>query len=301
MNVLVTGTSGHVGGAIAAHLVGSGWEVVGLSRRRSAVKGLAQHIQADLAAPSFVEGVRSALPHCDLIVHAAAALDRELTAPALSMTNCVGMQNVLALAKKWQVKNVVYLSGVAVVGTPRILPITEDHPAAPPTAYLASKLYGEHLLSIARRAGLVGSILRLTAPVGPGMQPNRILSVFVRNARTSKPLILAGQGSRRQNYVDMRDAAIAVEQCLRGGVEGLYNIGGAESISNLGLAYACVQTLGSSSPITFSGETDVEENITWDISIARAAKCFGYVPRYDIAASIRAVDSAQSERRSTVV
>lgn len=296
MKVLVTGASGHVGGAIAAHLIQNGWEVVGLSRQASSVAGLVGQIQADLRAPSFVEEVTTAVPACDAIVHTAAALDKDPAAAAISLTNCLGMQHMLALAQRWRVKGFVYTSSVPVIGMPQSLPVTEDHPVNPPTAYHASKVYGEYLLGVARRDGLSGAILRLTSPVGPGMPSSRIFSVFVTRARANAPLSLMGRGTRRQNYVDVRDVAMAVEQCLRQRVDGLFNIAGASSISNYELAQACVETLVSSSPITFTGQADPEEGIAWEVSIARAAERFGYAPRYAIEASIRAVSADDAAR-----
>ncbi|NQT94805.1 MAG: NAD(P)-dependent oxidoreductase [Lentisphaerae bacterium] len=289
MRVLVTGNSGHVGGAIATHLANNGWEVVGLSRTFGKVKGLAQQVQADISSPSFVEHVSSATSPCAAIVHAAAVLDKDLYAPAISLTNSLGSQQMLELAQMWGMQSFVYISSIGVIGIPQQLPITEEHPTNPPTAYHAAKLYGEHLTEIARRNGLTAAILRLTSPVGPGMPDNRILSVFVRRALANEPLQLTGQGSRRQNYVDVRDVALAVEHCLQHRVAGLSNIGGRYSISNRDLAQLSVRLLGSSSPITSTGQSDPEEGIVWEVSIAKAAKCFGYDPQHSIEESIRAV------------
>lgn len=289
MKVLVTGTSGHVGGAIAGHLVNSGWDVVGLSRGLSKVQGLAQQIQADIGSLSFIEEVSAATLPCSAIVHAAAALDKDLYAPAISLTNCLGTQQLLKLAALWSVSSFIYISGVPVIGVPQQLPITEEHPVSPPTAYHASKFYGECLTELARRQGLKGASLRLTSPVGPGMPGNRILSVFVRKALTNEPLQLAGQGTRRQNYVDVRDVSLAVEHCLQQGVTGLFNIGGRHSISNHELAQACVRILESSSAVTFTSQVDPEEGVNWEVSQMKAAQHFGYDPQYGIEDSIRAI------------
>ena len=289
MRVLVTGSSGHVGGAIATHLVNKGWEVVGLSRTPGRVKGLVQYVQADIGCSLFVGQVSSATLPCPAIVHAAAALDKDLYAPAISLTNCLGTQQVLRLAQMWGVNSFVYISSVPVIGIPQQLPITEEHPTRPLTAYHASKLYGEYLVRVAQRSGLAGTILRLTSPVGPGMPGNRILSVFVKRALSNDPLQLVGEGTRRQNYVDVRDVSQAVERCIRGRMKGLFNIGGDYTVSNYELAQLCVHVLGSSSPITFTGEPDPEEGIAWEVSIDKAVQCFDYDPQYPIEESIRAV------------
>jgi UDP-glucose 4-epimerase len=286
MRVLVTGSSGRVGSAIGAHLIGAGWDVVGLSRTPSRVQGLAQQVLADISRPSLVDQVVSATSPCAAIVHAAAVLDKDLYAPAVSLTNCLGIQQVLQLAQRWDVNAFVFLSGVPVIGTPRQFPITEEHPTHPLTAYHAAKLYGEQLVAIARRGGLSASVLRLTSPVGAKMPDGHILSVFVKRALANEPLQLVGRGTRRQNYVDVRDVAWAVERCLRERMETLFNIAGKDSISNRDLAQLCVRTLGSLSPVTFAGEPDPEEEIAWDVSIAKASEHFGYTPQYSIEESI---------------
>ncbi len=289
MRVLVTGSTGHVGGAIAAHLAARGWHVVGLDRTMRAGNNLVQQVQADLGSPALVEQVLSATAPCAAIVHAAAALDKDLYAPAVCLTNCLGTQQMLHLAQRWLVQSFVYISGVHVIGRPLHLPVTEDHPTAPPTAYHATKLFGEHLTRLAGQDGLAATTLRLTSPVGPGMADHRIVPVFVQRARANEPLQLAGQGRRQQNYVDVRDVAAAVETCLHQCPTGLFNIAGRATTSNLELAQACIRVLKSASEIQFTGQPDPQEDIRWDVSIAKAAEQLEYQPHYGIEPSILAV------------
>jgi UDP-glucose 4-epimerase len=291
MRVLVTGAAGHVGGAIAAHLVGLGWQVIGLDYNRPpGVAGLTAQIQADISATVFVDTVAAAIEPCAAIVHAAALIGKGLYEPAITLTNCLGTQQVLKLAELWACQRFVYTSSVPVIGTPRHLPITEAHPVDPPTAYHASKLYGEYLVDLASREGLAGASLRLTSPVGPGMPGNRILLVFVRRALAGEPLQLAGQGTRQQNYVDVRDVAQAVTRCLDGeAVRGVFNIAGKTSISNHALAQTCLDVLASSSVIEWTGQPDPSDDVVWDVSIEKAAHAFGYDPQYSVEDSIRAV------------
>jgi UDP-glucose 4-epimerase len=195
----------------------------------------------------------------------------------------------LKLARIWDVNSFVYISSIGVIGIPRQLPITEEHPADPPTAYHASKVFGEQLAKLAGRQGLTNAILRLSSPVGPGMAPNRILSVFVRRALAKLPLQLAGHGTRRQNYVDVRDVAAAVELCLQKRVTGTFNIAGKDSVSNRELAEICIRTLASPSAIIHTGRPDPEEGVVWEVSIAKAKETFGYQPCYGIEESIRSV------------
>ena len=289
MRVLVTGSSGHVGNAVATHLTKAGLEVVGLSRRPGDPAASIEHVQADIGSETVADRLSRQIRPCHGVVHAAASLEREPDAAAVPLTNCLGTQQMLKLASLWDARSFVYISGIAVIGSPRYHPITEDHPTDPPTAYHASKLFGEHLVRLATSKELAAASLQLTAPVGLGTPGGRILPVFVRRALANEPLRIAGCGTRRQNYVDVRDVATAVELCLRKSVAGLFHIASNESISNLDLARTCIRVLNSASVIEFSGEPDAEEGIVWDVSIARAAERFGYRPQFTIEDSIRSL------------
>lgn len=292
MKVLLTGITGLVGGSVARHLRSAGHEVIGLSRR-SAGDSHAQCVQADLGAEGFLEEVVRASPPCDQIVHAAACLDKGLTLPAISIVNCLGIQQIAALSVRWGNAPVIYISSLYVIGTPRAVPIDEQHPAAPTTSYHASKLFGEHIMAAASKAGVPTTSLRLTAPVGPAMPPNRILPTFVRRAMAGLPIELAGQGTRRQDYVDVGDVAAAVAQCLSRPLMGeVLNIGSGKSVSNLELARSCIEVCRSNSDIRFSGRVDAEEGLVWEVSIGRAAKLIDYTPSYSLRDTITSLVEA---------
>jgi len=288
MRVLVTGASGHVGGAIAAHFVAAGASVVGLSRGPHAGFPATAWVQCDLAAPGAADAVGNGVAPCDVVVHAAAALDKDLFADAVVPANCFGTQQMLKLAAGWK-SFFVYISGVPVIGRPTTLPVTEDHATHPPTAYHAAKLFGEHLTAIAASGGAGVSALRLTSPVGPGLPAHRILSVFVAQALSGGPIELSGQGTRRQDYVDVRDVAIAVEQCAARRATGTFNVASGHAVSNRELAERCISSLGSTSTIRLNGREDPEDDWIWDVSIDRAREAFDYRPRYSIEDSIRSV------------
>jgi len=295
MTILLTGATGQVGRAIAVHLAARGHEVIGQSRRLSTVPGMAHHIEATLGSPDAVERIRDAVPPCDAIVHAAASLSHSLHDPALSLANCLGTQQIVKLADIWGTRHLIYISGVTVIGSPWQHPITEEHPAKPLTAYHASKLYGEHLVRLAATNERHTVSLRLTSPAGPGTPENRILAVLVRSALANQLIQLLGRGTRRQNYVDVRDVAGAVDDCLKGQASGLYNIASAETISNYDLARLCIEELSSFSTLEFAGKPDAEEGVVWDVSIAKARQDLLYSPRFGIRDSIQAI--ANEHRR----
>jgi nucleoside-diphosphate-sugar epimerase len=294
MRVLLTGASGYVGNAIATRLCGANIEVFGVSRRPSLTTPPQLQGSFDLTVPGVSAKIARGVPPCDIIVHAAASLEKNIYDTSITLTNCLGTQEILTVASLWK-SFFVYISSVPVIGMPHELPITEDHPVSPQTAYHASKLFGEHLVRLADREGAAGAILRLTSPVGPGMPQTRIFSVFVRQAMARQTIKLTGKGSRRQDYLDARDIAMAVEQCLVKRASGTYNVASGRAISNHELAQTCKSVLGSDSPIEFDGRSDPQEGWVWDVSIARARQSFGFEPRFSLEDSIRdlAVDYAR--------
>jgi nucleoside-diphosphate-sugar epimerase len=119
---------------------------------------------------------------------------------------------------------------------------------------------------------------------------------MIENALSDRPLVLYGEGSRRQNYVDVRDIASAIEKCISTRQGGIFNIGGMSSISNKELAETCIRCLGSQSVIEYAGKPDPEEGINWEVSIAKARKLIGYEPALSIEDSILGIAAVTSRQ-----
>lgn len=290
MRVLLTGATGFVGQALAAHLLAQGHEVVGAHASPKPVpsRGGFEDVLLDIGNAAEVAALASQVTPCDAIVHAAASLDMNLFAPNVPHANCAGVQNMLGLASRWR-SRFVFISSLPVIGAPQVLPITEAHPVLPLTAYHASKWFGEQLVHLAQAQGVKGVSLRLTAPVGPGMPRGRLLPVLLSLAARHEPLVLSGAGTRKQNYIDVRDIAGAVERCLERDVVGVFNIASADCIANLALAERCIARCQSTSKIVFNGRDDPEEGWTWDVAIDKARRELGFVPRFDIDDAVTAV------------
>lgn len=282
MRVLITGINGHIGSTVAKYLIENGYEVVGVGRSKCLIDEVSEYIIGDISDINLRKKLVTAIKPCSAIVHAAALLNKNLNDAMISLTNCLGTQQILSLALDWKCKSLVYVSGVQVIGIPKQKIITEKHPVNPLTAYHASKLYGEHLMEIAQKNGLNAVSLRVTSPVGVGMSQNRILPIFVSKAIKGESITLLGEGTRYQNYVDARDVALAIEICIKSMKSGLFNIGGKTGISNVLLAEKCISILNSTSKILFSDNIDLEEGIIWNVSIKKSERELKYKPKYSI-------------------
>lgn len=286
MRVLLTGGSGFVGEWIADRLLQEGCQVVAIGRRPPKLRSASlEFLHADLSKSGIFQLLRS-LSRFDAVVHAAAKLSTSTLDVDVTLVNTYGTHQLVHAAVECGIPRFIYLSGISVIGTPGKSPITESTPIDPRSVYLASKAYGEFLVERCYGPHGIFTTLRITAPIGKGMPAKRFLSTLVCNAKMNQPLQIFGQGSRRQNYVDVRDVAEAIWLGLGSITSGLFNIGGDSSISNLDLAKLCIETLKSRSAITYSGIDDPEESLHWDVSIDDARKHIGYTPQYDLNASI---------------
>ena len=285
MRVLVTGASGHVGGAVVRALHAAGMTVAAAAR--SPLAGLPPEVQparADLGGP-FAETLRPALAGCDAVVHCAAALppapDDEIAA-----VNTAATRQLVALARECGAGQVLFLSSMSLLRRPLELPVTEAHPVAPDTAYARSKLDGETAVLDAG-GGLTGTVFRITSPVGPGLRRDTIFSRFVRAAAAGEPLTLNGRGDRRQDYVDARDIADAVVRALSVRAGGLFNIASGGPVSNLELAERCRAVFGGRSGIVFSGAPDPDDGVVWEVAVGKARHTLGWSPGRTLEASLR--------------
>lgn len=290
MKVLLTGATGHIGGAILAALLHQGHEVTALCRRSPHTDAAGLHIvSADLINPALLERTLATLPPHDALVHAAAMLDQPSDPAEMVAVNCDSTEHLFS----WHARNsggpLIYLSSIGIIGTPPQCAILESSPYEPPTLYHRTKLWGEGLVGIYReQTSLSACSLRLSSPVGAGMQRARLFSIFANRAIRQEPLLISGAGTRRQNFVDGRDVASAVMVALSAGeLHSVYNIAGAHSVSSLELAEACIETYQSSSAIEWTGLPDPEDKVDWDISTALAQSHLGWEPQYTIEDSLR--------------
>lgn len=290
MNILVTGSTGFLGGAICRLLHRAGHTVTGLGRRPSGPADVSSYLSGDLLDDAFLDAVAQAVGQVDAVVHAAACISYDPQMESrLMMTNIIGTQKTAALARRLGAEQIVFLSSIPVIGKPRFHPVTEEHPLHPETAYHVSKLAAELLL----QAGtLPAMILRVPAPVGIGMDPGTILPVLVSRCLAGKALQIYGQGSRIQTYLAAEDIARAVELALSHGGSGLFLLPG-EAISNADLARLCRQVTGSASPIILGTVPDPHDGETWDISGEKAAAELGFVPQISLRSVIRTLAGNQ--------
>lgn len=197
--------------------------------------------------------------------------------------NCAGTQRLLEMCEANDIKVFLQLSSLPVIGKPLLHPITEEHPIHPYTVYHITKRTEELLANYAYEYhGVRTASFRISAPIGPRVNPNTIFPTFIRKALANEEIVLLGKGTRKQNYLYVKDIARCLELSLTSErAHGVYNLTSNLLISNYELAKTVVDVLGSKSEIKFQGE-DYSDNYVWDATLGRILEDAGYNPQTNI-------------------
>lgn len=216
----------------------------------------------------------------DYIIHTAAII-RSNDMDLLTQANYQGTKQIAEFAKKIDVERIYYISSVPNIGKPTIHPIDENHPCDPGTNYHKTKYLGEQILQ-----EIIGDrvvMLRIPSPIHPTMSSKSIFPIFVTNAYQNIDINISGKGTRRQNYLDVRDLAqLIINSFDMKGINGLYLVGSEKTISNVELAKLCIKLTNSKSKIIYSGKDDPSDDEVWDLDLTKVKKELGYKQKYTI-------------------
>lgn len=223
--VAVTGGSGATGRTTVTHLLGLGYHVVNLDRVNRSEAPFVEIDLLDYAA------VAEALVGMDAVVHLAAnprpdPADDPAEGARRFAHNTTMTFTVFWAAGHLGIPRVVWASSQQVFGwpwvevTPAYLPLDENHPQHPQNGYAMSKVACEHLARhVSSRFGMTVIGLRLS---------NVHLTDPTHDASYDKlPAVWADLEQRRPNlwgYIDVRDAARAVELALTAEVTGAHAV-----------------------------------------------------------------------------
>jgi UDP-glucose 4-epimerase len=241
--------------------------------RRPFASGGGPFIALDLSKRKLL-GSLSSVP--DAIVHLAAAVPHGSgdadTEPLADCTRRIDSM-VLEAAELWR-SRLIYASGCSLydAGDPRTK--TETSAIAGHTPYLSAKLDGER--AAAKLANTC--IMRISAPVGPGIDPRAVIATFVERARTRQPIEVWGEGSREQDFIATSDVAEFVAAALERRATGVFNVASGQPISMAQLAKAVCDKIGTGE-VCLGGRPDPLEGSTARFDIAAAESAFGWRPR----------------------
>lgn len=275
--IIVTGGSGQAGKACVRELQEHGYDVTSVDLAPPASAGV-RFSRVDLTdfgqTVAALSAIDERVTKVTGIVHLAA-----IRAPGLAPnhvifeTNIVSTYNVFEAARQLGIKNIVWASSETVLGLPfatppPYVPVDEEYPGRPESAYSLSKLLGEEMAKQFCRwdpeLKIIG--LRLSNVMDPGDYAR--FPSFQDDA-TKRKWNLWG-------YIDARDAAQAFRLALESNLKGaeIFVIANADSVMNrsnedlLNELYPNVPHKRAFGP---------NETL---LSIEKARRVLGYEPRY---------------------
>jgi UDP-glucuronate 4-epimerase len=232
MKVLITGSAGFIGSALALRLMDRGDEVIGIDNlndyydvelkkarlARTTDYAAYTDVRVDLEdREGIAETFRKYQPQRVVNLAAQAGVRYSLENPhAYVDTNLVGFTNILEGCRHNGAEHLVYASSSSVYGSNTHMPFSvHDNVDHPVSLYAASKKANElmaHTYSHLYRIPTTG--LRFFTVYGPWGRPDMALFMFTRNILAGKPIDVFNYGNHRRDFTYIDDIVEGVVRVL---------------------------------------------------------------------------------------
>ncbi|WP_445505161.1 NAD-dependent epimerase/dehydratase family protein [Microvirga sp. G4-2] len=288
-SIVVTGAGGFLGSAVAGRLRAKGACVIGLDLKDDEARGV---IACDLSRVKSLEAVLQDVEF-DSIIHCGA-----ISGPMLHRdepgfvvrVNISGTLNLLEWARRKAIRRFVFCSSGSVYGArDPVLPVAEDTPLHPTSAYAASKIAGEALVEAYRAAyGVDGVSLRIAAIYGPGRRTACHIHDMLTAALTGRRLDIAHGRDQRFHYIHVDDAARAVLAALSAAriARPAYTIAGDNGVT-LGTLAEVVRQHLPHVEVAVGGGLDPLSDVQGPYELTAASADLGWRPTVSLGDGIR--------------
>ncbi|HEY2345019.1 MAG TPA: NAD-dependent epimerase [Xanthomonadaceae bacterium] len=232
MKVLVTGTAGFIGSALAIRLLERGDEVVGIDNlndyydvnlKRARLARFADHpryvhVAADLADRAAIESA-FAQHRPQRVVNLAAQAGVRYAAQnphVYVASNVTGFLHILEGCRHHGVEHLVFASTSSVYGANTKMPFSEHDSAEHPlTLYAASKKANEMMAhSYAHLYGFPCTGLRFFTVYGPWGRPDMALFLFTKAILAGEPIRVFNHGRHKRSFTYVDDIVEGVVRTL---------------------------------------------------------------------------------------
>jgi len=232
----------------------------------------------------------------DVIFHLAAQIhvDRSYVEPRLTYDiNVMGTQNILEIARIYDVKKVIHASSSEVYGSAQYVPIDEKHPLDAPHPYGASKIAADRMCNAyVTTYGMNISIPRFFNIFGPRQRDigyGGVISIFTRRILNNMPPVIYGDGLQTRDYTYIGDAVGAFNLILnhKSRLEPT-NIGSGKEVSIIDLANMIIDLCdkkGEIKPVHVEPRIGEVKKLIADTT--KAKKILGWEPKYSLKQGLR--------------
>jgi UDP-glucuronate 4-epimerase len=231
LKILITGSAGFIGFHLSELLLRSGWEVIGvdnvsdyydvnLKEHRLNILKNYERFQFHRLDISTDEFLNSSISHdIEFIVHLAAqaGVRYSIDDPkSYTVSNLLGTQNILELARRQRVKHLLMSSTSSVYGANTQMPFDEiqktDHPLS---YYAATKKSNEimaHSYSYVFKIPI--TMFRFFTVYGPWGRPDMALFKFTKNIIEGKKIDVYNHGEMARDFTYVEDLVNAISKLI---------------------------------------------------------------------------------------
>jgi UDP-glucuronate decarboxylase len=261
---LVTGGAGFIGSHLCRRLLERGHDVLCVDNFFSSTRGNIDELLShprfelqrhDITFPLYVE-----VDEIYNLACPASPVHYQFDPVQTTKTSVHGAINMLGLAKRTKAR-ILQASTSEVYGDPEVHPQPEGYwgnvnPVGLRSCYDEGKRCAETLFfDYHRQHGVAVKVARIFNTYGPRMHPNdgRVVSNFIVQARSGRPLTIYGDGSQTRSFCYVDDLVDALIRLMEtdAAVTGPMNLGNPLEFSMRQLAEKVIALTGSGSRIIF--------------------------------------------------
>jgi nucleoside-diphosphate-sugar epimerase len=263
MRVFVTGATGWVGSALVKDLIGSGHEVIGLSRSADKARGIiGDGVEVLHGTLGDLDVLRDGAARADAVVHT--AFNHDFSRFAENAAEDRRAIETLGAVLKGSDRPLIVTSGFANLGTTGPATEAADPPAVSDRYPRASEAAAEALAA----QGVRTAAMRL-APSVHGEGDHGFVPILVNLAREKGLAAYIDDGANRWPGVHRSDAARAYRLALETGVtERRYHAAAEEGVPFRAIAETIGAQLGL--PVVSVAREDAAAHFGWFAAFARA-------------------------------
>lgn len=248
--------------------------------------------RGDICDRTFVDSILGR-KEIDAVINFAAEshVDRSiLDSTPFVTTNVNGTLTLLDSCRTHQISRYLQVSTDEVYGSLGAEGFfTEETPLAPNSPYSASKAAADMLVrSYVHTFDFPAVITRCSNNYGPYQFPEKLLPLFISNARNDRTLPVYGTGENVRDWIHVLDHCRGIDAALRTGRIGeVYNFGGRTEMTNIALTRLLLELIGKPESLIRYVKDRPGHDQRYAIDCTKAEQELGWEPQVTFAQGLQ--------------
>lgn len=232
----------------------------------------------------------------DVVINFAAEshVDRSIDDPTIFFdTNIIGVSRILEAIRKYPHVRFVQISTDEVYGSLSEGSATENSPLRPNSPYAASKASADLLIrSYVETFGLDIITTRCTNNYGPFQFPEKLIPFFISRIAYGLTVPIYGSGLNVRDWIHVEDHIEGIRLAILSGKKGdIYNLGGANELTNLEITRSLLKLLGKDESLIKFVDDRLGHDFRYSLNFDYANQVLGFAPQIDFSTGLESTVS----------